>query len=100
MIYSVVNACNKDSIDNVIQPGFLVWSCSNSVGFGTAHMLYNKAYDKHQYATAQGSSKTDASIFRSYVSSGTSALNIELDSTGTKVFITIAGVGSATLNLV
>ena len=90
---------NADSIDNVIQPG-PEFGLANSVGFGTAHMLYNKAYDKHQYATAQGSSKTDASIFRSYVSSGTSALNIELDSTGTKVFITIAGVGSATLNLV
>ena len=88
-----------DSIDNYIQPG-PEFGLANSVGFGTAHMLYNKAYDKHQYATQQGSSKTDASIFRSYVSSGTSALNIELDSTGTKVFITIAGVGSATLSLV
>ena len=90
---------NADSIDNYIQPG-PEFGLANSVGFGTAHMLYNKAYDKHQYATQQGSSKTDASIFRSYVSSGTSALNIELDSTGTKVFITIAGVGSATLSLV
>ena len=90
---------NADSIDNVIQPG-PEFGLANSVGFGTAHMLYNKAYDKHQYATQQGSSKTDASIFRSYVSSATSALNIELDSTGTKVFITIAGVGSATMSLV
>ena len=88
-----------DSIDNYIQPG-PEFGLANSVGFGTAHMLYNKAYDKHQYATQQGSSKTDASIFRSYVSSATSALNIELDSTGTKVFITIAGVGSATMSLV
>lgn len=90
---------NADSIDNYIQPG-PEFGLANSVGFGTAHMLYNKAYDKHQYATQQGSSKTDASIFRSYVSSATSALNIELDSTGTKVFITIAGVGSATMSLV
>ena len=63
-------------------------------------MLYNKAYNKHQYATQQGANKLDASIFRSYVSSATSALNIELDSTGTKVIIDIAGIGSATLNLV
>lgn len=88
----------SNNVDNVIQPGaeFGV----TPVGFGTAHMTYNKAYNKHQYATNQGSSATDASIFRSYVSSATSALNIELDSTGTKVFITVAGVGSATLSLV
>ena len=88
----------SNNCDNVIQPGaeFGV----TAVGFGTAHMVYNKAYDKHQYATTQGSSATDASIFRSYVSSASSALNIELDTTGTKVFISIAGIGSATLSLV
>lgn len=90
---------NNDSIDNFIQPG-PEFGLAASVGFGTAHMLYNKAYDKHQYATQQGANKLDASIFRSYVSSATSALNIELDSTGTKVIIDIAGIGSATLNLV
>jgi hypothetical protein len=88
-----------NSIDNVIQPG-PEFGLANSVGFGTAHMLYNKAYDKHQYATTQGTDKLDASIFRSYVSSATSALNIELDSTGTKVIIEVAGVGTATLNLI
>ena len=88
----------SNNCDNVIQPGaeFGV----TPTGFGTAHMVYNKAYNKHQYATQQGSSATDASIFRSFVSSGTSALNIELDSTGTKVIIDIAGIGSATLSLV
>ena len=90
---------NNDSIDNFIQPG-PEFGLAASVGFGTAHMLYNKAYNKHQYATQQGANKLDASIFRSYVSSATSALNIELDSTGTKVIIDIAGIGSATLNLV
>ena len=86
--------------DNEIQPGITFPGIGTPVGFGTAHMLYNKAYNKHQYATQQGTDYTDSSIFRSYVSSATSALNIELDSTGTKVFITIAGIGSATLNLV
>jgi len=90
----------SSNVDNIIQPGIEFPGIAASTGFGTSHMLYNKAYNKHQYATQQGSSATDASIFRSYVSSATSALNIELDSTGTKVFITIAGVGSATLNLV
>ena len=93
------NFLNNDSIDNFIQPG-PEFGLADSVGFGTAHMLYNKAYNKHQYATQQGTNKLDASIFRSYVSSATSALNIELDSTGTKVIIDIAGIGSATLNLV
>jgi hypothetical protein len=90
----------RDNVDNEIQPGPTFPGISSAVGFGTAHMLYNQAYNKHQYATQQGTYWGDASIFRSYVSSATSALNIELDSTGTKVFITIAGVGSATLNLV
>ena len=88
------------NVDNEIQPGLTFPGVVAPAGFGTSHMLYNKAYNKHQYATTQGATATDASIFRSYVSSATSALNIELDSTGTKVFITIAGVGSATLNLV
>ena len=88
------------NVDNEIQPGLTFPGVVAAAGFGTSHMLYNKAYNKHQYATTQGTTATDASIFRSYVSSATSALNIELDSTGTKVFITIAGVGSATLNLV
>src|SRR6056300_653613 len=88
------------NVDNEIQPGLTFPGVVAAAGFGTSHMLYNKAYNKHQYATTQGATATDASIFRSYVSSATSALNIELDSTGTKVFITIAGVGSATLNLV
>lgn len=90
----------RDNCDNVVQPGPTFPGITTAVGFGTAHMIYNKAYNKHQYATQQGTSWADASIFRSYVSSGTSALNIELDSTKTKVFITIAGIGSATLNLV
>ena len=86
------------NVDNVIQPGaeFGV----TAVGFGTAHMTYNKQYNKHQYATQQGSSATDASIFRSYVSSGTSALNIEQDASDpSKVFITVAGIGSVTFTL-
>jgi hypothetical protein len=77
------------TVDNVVQP--------SGSGLGTSHMIYNTDYDKHQYATQQG---TGPEIFRSYVSSATSALNIELDSTGTQVFITVAGVGSATLSLV
>jgi len=90
----------RDNCDNVVQPGPTFPGIATAVGLGTAHMIYNKAYNKHQYATQQGTSWADSSIFRSYVSSATSALNIELDSTKTKVFITIAGIGSATLNLV
>jgi hypothetical protein len=88
----------NNNVDNVIQPGseFGV----TATGFGTAHMTYNKAYNKHQYATQQGSSATDASIFRSYVSSATSALNIEQDANDpTKVYITVAGIGSVTFTL-
>jgi|14BtaG_2_1085337.scaffolds.fasta_scaffold00997_4 hypothetical protein len=86
------------NVDNAVQPGaeFGV----TPVGFGTAHMTYNKAYNKHQYATTQGSSATDASIFRSYVSSGTSALNIEQDASDpTKIYISVAGIGSVTFTL-
>jgi len=88
----------NNNVDNVVQPGseFGV----SATGFGTAHMTYNKAYNKHQYATQQGSSATDASIFRSFVSSGTSALNIEQDASDpTKVYITVAGIGSVTFTL-
>jgi hypothetical protein len=88
----------NNNVDNLVQPGseFGV----SATGFGTAHMIYNKAYNKHQYATQQGSSATDASIFRSFVSSGTSALNIEQDASDpTKVYITVAGIGSVTFTL-
>ena len=69
-------------------------------GLGTAHMVYNKQYNKHQYATQQGANAFDASIFRSYVSSGTSSLNIEQDASDpSKVYISVAGVGSVTFTL-
>jgi hypothetical protein len=87
-----------NTVDNEIQP----FDPSNSFGpgLGTAHMVYNKQYNKHQYATAQGTDCFDASIFRSYVSSGTSSLNIEQDALDpTKVYISVAGVGSVTFTL-
>ena len=88
----------SNNVDNLIQPGSEFGVVAT--GFGTAHMVYNKAYNKHQYATQQGASATDASIFKSYVSSGTSALNIEQDASDpTKVYITVAGIGSVTFTL-
>jgi hypothetical protein len=80
------------TVENEIQPA--------NTGLGTAHMIYNKQYSKHQYATQQGVNALDASIFRSYVSSGTSSLNIEQDASDpTKVYISVAGVGSVTFTL-
>ena len=80
------------TVENEIQPA--------NTGLGTAHMIYNKQYSKHQYATQQGANAFDASIFRSYVSSGTSSLNIEQDASDpTKVYISVAGVGSVTFTL-
>ena len=80
------------TVENEIQPA--------NTGLGTAHMIYNKQYSKHQYATQQGVNALDASIFRSYVSSGTSSLNIEQDASDpTKVYISVAGVGSVTYTL-
>ena len=80
------------TVDNEIQP--------TGTGLGTAHMVYNKQYNKHQYATQQGANAFDASIFRSYVSSGTSSLNIEQDASNpNKVYISVAGVGSVTFTL-
>ena len=48
----------QGSIDNVVQPGAEfgnsgIGLAPEPAGFGTSHMLYNKAYNKHQYATAQ-----------------------------------------------
>ena len=82
----------NSTVDNEVQPA--------GTGLGTAHMVYNKQYNKHQYATQQGSNALDASIFRSYVSSGTSSLNIEQDASDpSKVYISVAGVGSVTFTL-
>ena len=82
----------NSTVENEIQPA--------NTGLGTAHMIYNKQYSKHQYATQQGANALDASIFRSYVSSGTSSLNIEQDASNpNKVYISVAGVGSVTFTL-
>ena len=82
----------NNTVENEIQPA--------GTGLGTAHMVYNKQYNKHQYATQQGTNALDASIFRSYVSSGTSSLNIEQDASNpNKVYISVAGVGSVTFTL-
>jgi len=87
-----------NTVDNEIQPADP--SQTFGPGLGTAHMVYNRQYNKHQYATAQGTNCFDASIFRSYVSSGTSSLNIEQDASDpSKVFISVAGVGSVTFTL-
>ncbi|MAA77429.1 MAG: hypothetical protein CML73_05285 [Rhodobiaceae bacterium] len=87
-----------NTVNNEIQP--FDPADSFGPGLGTAHMVYNKQYNKHQYATAQGTDCFDASIFRSYVSSGTSSLNIEQDALDpTKVYISVAGVGSVTFTL-
>ena len=87
-----------NTVDNEIQPADP--SQTFCPGFGTAHMIYNRQYSKHQYATAQGTNCFDASIFRSYVSSGTSSLNIEQDASNpNKVYISVAGVGSVTFTL-
>ena len=87
-----------NTVDNEIQPADPAQAFGP--GLGTAHMVYNRQYNKHQYATAQGTNCFDASIFRSYVSSGTSSLNIEQDASDpTKVYISVAGVGSVTFTL-
>ncbi len=82
-------------VHNKIQPWDEIGN--QSIGWGTAHMWYNKDYNKHQYKTNQGSNN---SYYRSYVSTGTSAIDIELDSSGNKVYITVPGIGSCTFNLV
>ena len=86
----------EQGVANIIQPYDEVGS--QGIGWGTAHMWYNKTFNKHQYKTNQGIGV--ATHYRSYVSTGTSAIDIELDSSGTKVYITLPGIGSATLNLV
>ena len=86
----------EQGVANIIQPYDEVGA--QGIGWGTAHMWYNKTFNKHQYKTNQGIGV--ATHYRSYVSTGTSAIDIELDSSGTKVYITLPGIGSATLNLV
>ena len=86
----------EQGVANIIQPYDEVGN--QGIGWGTAHMWYNKTFNKHQYKTNQGIGV--ATHYRSYVSTGTSAIDIELDSSGTKVYITLPGIGSATFNLV
>jgi len=86
----------EQGVANIIQPYDEVGN--QGIGWGTAHMWYNKTFNKHQYKTNQGIGI--ATHYRSYVSTGTSAIDIELDSSGTKVYITLPGIGSATFNLV
>ena len=65
------------------------------IGFGTAPLLYNKAYNK-QYATQQGANKLDANYLQILCFICNQCPKYWASSTGTKVIIDIAGIGSAT----